>query len=316
MKLETRGFTPPTRRAGFTLIELLVVIAIIGILAALAAGAAVRLIAVQQKNNTNTLVQKVNGSLQRSWNASLDDIKYEITMGQVPTVVVTLAGGDLPRANVIWRKLRLKKEFPQSFQEALSPTAGTNLNIPGMGPRPEYVAALKNAGITSGSNPPANYESSVCLLMSLSIARRGVVLSPTDLGTDAVKPVTGATSLQQIQDAYKTPIGFWRWPYGNPDMNGLVPGVKAAQIDPQDPEGTLLNPGWNNPNNVQNITIFETLCHPIHSGSGASWKPVANYLIPVVGSAGPNMQLGLDPYSMAVTNTAQASDNIYSYNTQ
>src|SRR5207302_5135067 len=83
----------------------------------------------------------------------------------IPDGVLLMAGGNAPRARVIWIKLRLKQEFPMNYAEARTPwkTPDITPNSPDgappfpsapagqspwaqfLAPRRSYVTALGNA---------------------------------------------------------------------------------------------------------------------------------------------------------------------------
>jgi prepilin-type N-terminal cleavage/methylation domain-containing protein len=313
-----------THRGGFTLIELLVVMAIIATLAALALSATMRIITVQEEANTKTLVQKVASTLDKQWQAVIDKANKEPIperlvapdgtanwTGSSPKRFYTdyllpMAGGDAQRARVIWIKMRLKQEFPISFQEALNPAP-----LPAL---PTYYKAIKGLGSNSSWA-----ESSACLLLALSQAREGIVFNLDVLGPNAIgsSGVNGwdANGVKIILDGWSQPVVFFRWPTGNPDVDGLNPakaGTQSATFrDPQDPNGLLQrNKAPDNWWSSSHRTDFEGVCHSVHDSAN---KPYEYYMVPVVASGGPDKKFGLTQPTM-VQDGKDSNDNIYSYN--
>jgi hypothetical protein len=288
----------------------------------------------------------VNLVLERQWKAVIDQASKEPLPPPSPAlaaaysqVVLPLAGNDPMRARIIWIKLRLKQEFPMNYTEILTPQnllANPLLQV--LPPLPSYVQALIQANPVPG-NPPTWAENSACLLLALSKARGGVVLNADDLGSSAVAD-TNKDGLQEIVDAWGTPIIFYRWPWANSELQGLnpAPAGSAETIfqDPEDPTGLLITPAWFN--NPQYRLMFEWLCHSISYPNPNSPLPPLPplppipreyYMIPVVASAGKNKSFGLypafdasgvspfaGPYwpnGMIPDGTGDDNDNIYSY---
>ena len=294
-------------RHAFTLIEVLVVIAIIAILVALTAAAVFQVIASQRRTNTENTMKGVYKELEKQIKAVLLKADEETIP---PYVINFLAGGDQHRARLIWKKLRLKQEFPMTFAEARNPyLTYANATCPGwttgptdLPPLPAYVNALKNI-------PPANQpwqlykpweflESSICLVLALHQHRGGVVASTDVLGTAAMD--INGSGLKALVDNWGYPIAFFRFPtsndaptvgvmQGNSALDARNPtaqGVNAKYRDPLDSEGLLLTPNWNNYDNFSSqsgVYWFEQLCHVVHSPN-SGLQPLAvppNY----VGSA-------------------------------
>jgi type II secretory pathway pseudopilin PulG len=305
------------RRAGrpsFTLVEILVVIALLAVLVALTAGTIMQVLASRTKTNTEQEVRTIFEALDSHQRAVIDQANELV----IPQAVMQL-GGDDKRAKVIWRKLQLKRHFPMTFAEALSPatvTGNTPLPYmpggggvidqlrqdPGMQPLtvftknlvPILAAPLGTGTYPAGSNPQA--EMGVLLRLTLTVNRRGTkpFIAEEVLGPQAVADSTGGViGLPQIVDGWGNSLAFFRFPTDNLDMDSSKPGNPTTDIrrDPQDPEGTLINPKWNF-NNSSGVTLFELLLHRIHDASLPQWA-VATYMQPTIVSAGPNKRLGI-----------------------
>jgi hypothetical protein len=293
--------------------------------------------------------------------------------------ILDMAGGDLKRARVIWIKLRLKQEFPQNLMEVLYPngpqvgrrgpgnrfvTYLPQFTLPQLPPKATYAHALRNAqAVNSPGTVPS--ENSAMLLLALTQGRTGRDFNPDDLGAGSLgdcildRPVwppppvsppffpAARVTMKQIVDAWNNPVVFWRWPVGNPEIQGSNPAVGGSLSekfrDPVDPEGLLVHPGWNNwPNysSYQGVWAFEMLFHSVHIGTNVPFylpgsQPRAYYSSPVVVSAGKNGFLGIQgpvvppppsspappgwpppisllPDPMAPDGSGAANDNIYS----
>ena len=156
----------PVNRAGFTLVEVLVVIAIIAILVSLTAAAVFQVIVGQGRSNTETNMKRVYKQLDDQVKTVLSKADTE----DIPANVVSMAGGDPGRAKVIWRKLRLKQEFPMTFAEALAPyMTYANASCPfltasDLPPLPAFNV-LPNIKANTLKQP--FLESSICLVLAL-----------------------------------------------------------------------------------------------------------------------------------------------------
>jgi prepilin-type N-terminal cleavage/methylation domain-containing protein len=304
------------RRTGFTLIELLIVIAIIALLMALTAGAVFRTIGLQNSSNTRATLTSVQTHLNKQWSAAASRFQKETLPPHDPalataynTVVLPMAGGDSQRARVIWVKMRLKQEFPNTFAEALNPYP--------LPPLDSYVNYLGQLGYTTANtNPtaPQPFEASACLLMALTRGEGGNTTKVEDLGVSggALKTFPAAAAGQNVQalvDGWGNPLGFCRWPTGSDQLNpsGPQPGNKN---DPGDPTGLLTKVAWlNDPNGG---VLFQQYVHALAQPDPNTTPPEPRTyrLAPLVASAGPDQQLGLDPITFASQGGA-SNDNIY-----
>lgn len=276
-------------RAGFTLIELLVVIAIMGILMSLIGAAVFKTITVRKRSFTQQSVDKLYLQLQRHMKAVIDDARTE----QIPPAVLALAGNDPNRARIVWIKLRLKQQFPQSYAEALQPAPGY------INPEPAYGRIL--AGRSAANKPET--ESAACLLMALTARTRRGVEQSADFLSPNEKQDTDGDGIPEICDAYGKALAFFRWPTppsGDPNFTmltaappgGVNPNPSAPFQDPQDPTGTLQAGGW--------------------GGLAGVGIPTPNqYMVPVIVSAGADGRMGLNA-NMSVSVTLDNQDNIYS----
>jgi prepilin-type N-terminal cleavage/methylation domain-containing protein len=305
-------------RAAFTLIELVVVIAIILVLVAITAAAAGKVLSAQRVSNTKTIIQKIDAEFQKQYAAAVDNAIAEANSASLPQSIIDMSSvngvPDLARARVIWVKLRLRAEFPSNLSEAISwPSANwppQNQNdLPGQS---AYGAALNGTGLY-GVSPPATKEAGICLLLALSIGRRGSVLNRELLGGLTLANA-GAPGVNMIVDGWGTPLAFYRWPINAP----FTVSSSTQAIDPLDPTGRLMDPTWNNDTNFNGswpnngVAVFEQLCHSIHTGSGGGYTPLSFNLVPTIASAGPDRSLGLDPATMAQVDST-SNDNIYNH---
>lgn len=325
-------------RTAFTLIEMLIVMAIIGVLAMLGVGAAIRLQAAQEEAQTKTLLQKLTRLLDAQWKAVIDDANDEIRRGMIPPGVMQMANKDNERARVIYIKLRLKREFPTTFAELLNPVTGPAQFVQSFSPpsndnlaaRPSYKLALTQAGLTA-SNPPDPREPAACLVLALSVARRGVAVDTEALGQSHLAldfiGAGGQVPLPYLVDPWKTPLAFYRWPTGYPDVDNSNPegppgGVSAdpqnLRRDPQDKGAKLTTlTWWSRTSSPFDRANFETICHTVSNTANSA--PLSRYLVPVIVSWGKNQSQGLDSgletnYRDMSPINQNSNANIYSFN--
>jgi prepilin-type N-terminal cleavage/methylation domain-containing protein len=300
----------PSPRRGFTLIELLVVIGIISVLAALTLGAAFRVIDSQNASNTETVLQQVNKVLQQQYRKVAEQAQKETISPSTHAQLWTLAGQGVDndqgrinrRAQVIYVKMRLMEEFPQTYAEVYNQPTTTGVYTNQKSP---YLTTLTQL---FGAKAPAAKasESAAMLLLSIQRQHSGISFSADSLPSTNVAD-TDNDGLKEILDGWGNPVVFFRFPTGNPDLDASNPaptGSKAAKFrDPDDPDGLLQTPVWVK---SAQLTKFEAICHKVSN----------TYMVPVIVSMGNNGKLGLDVgglRTMAVTNAGDANDNVYSY---
>jgi prepilin-type N-terminal cleavage/methylation domain-containing protein len=325
----------PGCRPAFTLLELLVVMSIIVVLAALAAGASFKVVEVQNQSNTETTIRTIAGVLREQWNAVIDQAKSEL----IPTDVVTQLANNDPRvAKVIWVKLRLKQEFPMTFDEALNPSAASNPSMPSstsfnyLDGKPSYKKQLSQANINGSPPDPQNkqkaYEMATCLYMSLNgQGRRGMVTDlDTGVGRNSVAGSPLASGMKMFVDGWGNPIVMARNPTQNQDLNPTAAWQSSGTRDVQDPEGLLTSPawtGWAGPSGGQPaVTSFQQILHELATQAQPPPPPPppfqSYYLEPVVASFGPSFRAGttalpITPFNMAPVSAGSDNGAIYSF---
>jgi len=314
--------TAPARRGGFTLIELLVVISIIAILAALSAGTYFRIQAAEKVRAMNATGTKLNGHLGSKWTAILDAAADDVSKGNMPQAVLTLAGNDRDRARTIWTYFKLKNEFPTTYAEAIgdvcpNPTqlaAGDNrrgiwvwLPLPQNNANPAVLVLPARTiftaeNLTQAATPEE--QSAVCLYLALSKAGNRGETAEGD-GLPVTDMTIGGVSRRVFVDPWDSPIAFSRMSYvGEVNTQEYVRAGAGAR-DPLDPNARLVafNTTWTT---VQR-DYFWTLATSNHiTGTGipVPYVSTLNWSAAVI-SAGPNRQWdGL---------FAPDSDNVVSY---
>jgi hypothetical protein len=200
-----------------------------------------------------------------------------------------------------------------------------------------YQRILQGKTTASTDYTGPSTESSACLLMALSVSRKGSKLEPDVLGSSTIRDTDG-DGLLEIVDGWGTALAFFRFPAANwtdPTINALQQSflemqrtfAPAGSADELDPFATLLNPTWQ-------LSYKDVYTQLFWSGTaGLDPLPASNpgksgaaglYMVPVLVSAGPDGQFGLDfldarnatPNTMSVasaTSAPQDYDNIYSF---
>jgi len=323
-----------SRRSGFTLIELMIVISIIAVLVALSVGAFFRVRVSQQEKATENTLVKIQSEFNNQLRAVYDQCKDDLNNGAIPASVVALAGeSGAPgrRSLVVWFKMKMVWEFPQSFFEAQNWPTQVAQNaffaqypnpqpMPGIAAqaymKPAYYQALGSSGASQNPGTVQQFQESAALFyMALTQGRRGnKAFSPVDqVGPQSIATVVlYGTSFNVFVDAFGNPISFIRWPSGGnwSDLNvvGGAPSPLAPvngaglPIDPQDPERSLVDQDWNSSSLA---STFANLLHPVATN---------NYplnLTPVIFSWGRDGNPGVDAFFNY--GGAAENDNIYAY---
>jgi prepilin-type N-terminal cleavage/methylation domain-containing protein len=289
-------------RLGFTLVELLVVIAIIAILASLAAYAVIAMMGRQQTRNTESTIKTVNKLLQDRWSHVIAEARKESPSPKVQM----LAGGDLERAQVIWVKVRLAEAFPIAYKEMnpADPTTIVNTYITAPAKIKPHFAKYR-ATVKVYPPTPGPTESSACLLMALKTLQTDAGVSLEDQMKFAIADTNG-DGINELVDAWGTPLAFYRFAWNNAKLQAANPATPGSRnfkySDPIDTGGTLMNDSWGS------RPMFEAQFQlQVKNTTGN-----ANFVIPVIVSAGPDGELGLGP-DLSVVKTSTEADNIYSF---
>jgi prepilin-type N-terminal cleavage/methylation domain-containing protein len=223
------------RRGAFTLVEVLVVIAIIVLLVSLTVGATIYYMSTAQETHAQTTLKKLDTGLLQQWKAVIDTAQDEwraattaSLQGNSRSAVIAAAGGDATKAQQLWILLRLQQEFPTTYKEAQNPTTISGITVPA---KAAYVKALPNNAGSAANLATGPEESSACLLVALSVGRRGMVFNVEDaVGVSAIRTLTipasnGTAQVRVLSDIYQTPLGFTR------GSNGLSPEITSAGKD-------------------------------------------------------------------------------------
>jgi type II secretory pathway pseudopilin PulG len=211
---------PVGRRPSFTLVELLTVLAIIVLLMSLSASAYVRVIRTQRIKNTEALVETLNRALLAQKQAVIDGYMQQAP----PDYYLNNNNGDITRARAQWmREVVLPYEFPTTF-------AGAWANP--MYRRMIVATGYQGAGPPAAPPPPppprpqVTSESSACLLMALSVTRRGRSFDPDTLAAGSVIDLDN-DNIKEVRDAWADPLMFG-WQTGQDGE--LQPVIRSPNV--------------------------------------------------------------------------------------
>jgi hypothetical protein len=203
---------------------------------------------------------------------------------------MALAGNDPERAKVIWIKVRLAEAFPVSYKEMNPADPNTIVNTFIVSPAKPKPHLAKYRAMIPGYPPlPGLGESSACLLMALNtLGTDGGVAVQDQLGYAITD--TDGDGVKELIDGWGKPLAFFRFPWNNGALQNANPAAggssrNAKFADPADTGGTLMNNNWYS-SGFRNT--FEGYFHPVRNASGN-----ANFVIPVIVSAGPDGKFGL-----------------------
>lgn len=246
------GHRRRNRRAGFTMVELLSSIAIMTLMMTLLIGASYRFIANAKEAATATTVMKASGiiddrvrafrefnftdaafSAAAEWNYVNSNSNYNNYSWNCADNTFTLTG-DTVNANlaeILLRKTRFKRAFPQAFAEMDA------------GMRDRYFGAgvvLPPASATYNSK----YESGIVLY---ALLMKGETFGAPTPGDDTFTSAEVLNSVQTgglpcLVDAWGEPLRFYRWPTrlircGEQDFDGNGTYDDYNQNGVQDPAG-------------------------------------------------------------------------------
>jgi hypothetical protein len=173
-------------------------------------------------------------------------------------------------------------------------------------PKVDDNTYLHQMGVGAATNTQP-LESSACLLIILEHGPHKQAISGDEINA-YVSPLTyGSAQVRVIKDGWGTPVVFNRWPTANPVVNPNGPQAGLGN-DPADRQGALEAGLWNS-------AQFQTDFHPLPGASAAAVPTKSYNLNPLIVSAGPDLDHGLNltpTGGLAVTNAATAGDDVYS----
>ena len=195
-----------SNRRAFTMVELMMVIGVIALMLSLLVGASYKFILGSREAATATTVTKVNQLLQdrlagfRHMDFTDAAQQFQTSWNSTYIPVNNSNFISMPLAEVLVRKIRMKRSFPQNATEA-------------------FVSdPVRYASLSVLTSPPlgyvSKYESGIVLYALLV---NGETFGTPSVGEDAfssseVRASTETANLPCLVDSWGEPLRFYRWP--------------------------------------------------------------------------------------------------------
>lgn len=221
------------QRLGLSLIELIIVLLIIGLLMGLSLSIYGKVMDDQVYRASVLTVRKTQDAITKHWNEVLRQAKDE----RIPD----------GSTRVTWIKKSLTYEFPVTFAEAQGATSRySSLASAVASAHPSPVGDTNNTG-----------ESAACIYQILKKGRSGISTDPDVLYIVGRERVDPGDSLQEIRDAWGTPLALFRViDDSDPNNPRFIPVIFSAGKDQllgltrgTDPASNLAN--WNTVANLE-----------------------------------------------------------------
>lgn len=222
-----------TARPGFTLVEMLMVVAIITLLLAITTVGLQKATDAQKNRSSKEQVYKLQQSIDAEYQRVVQQSADDARGGKVPQAVKDYCDNDVNRITAVWTAMQLRRQFPDSFAEAVTPFTV----IPGYSLNPlATFAGVVGVGSASGANAPVDPNESAALLRLIlaekSTSGGGAMASSADELGQQMTVTIGGKPFKAFADAFGMPIGFRRW-YGV--KNGEDDVQAAPFVDANNP---------------------------------------------------------------------------------